>query len=164
MLFRSQEFLDLYKKRKAYDDEFGGGFNLKGEEKTRQEAAKKALDEDIKAQLGDARYAELKRGEDYAFQTMFRAADREGLGKETAVKVYDMKKAAEDQARQVRSDQTLNSEQRAAALRGIREETERSVKTAFGEKGYATYERNSGTFWLNGISPDPAAPKPTRKP
>ncbi|NBV23296.1 MAG: hypothetical protein EBS05_15425 [Proteobacteria bacterium] len=163
-----QEFLDIYKKRKAYDDEFGGafggGFNLKGEEKARQEAAKKALDEDIKAQLGDDRYAELKRGEDYAFQTMFRAADREGLGKEAAVKVYDMKKAAEDQARQVRADQTLTSEQRAAALRGIREETERSVKTAFGEKGYATYERNSGTFWLNGISPDPATPKPARKP
>lgn len=162
-----QEFLDLFKKRKAYDDEyglaFGGGLNLKGEEKAKQEAAKKALDDDIKAQLGDARYAEFKRGEDFAFQAMYRTADREGLGKEAAVKVYDMKKAAEDQAKQIRTDQTLSSEQRTAALRGIREETERAVKGVFGEKGYATYERNNGTFWLNGLSPDPAAPKPTGK-
>ena len=35
-----QEFLELYKKRKAYDDEYGaafGGVNLKGEEKAKQE-------------------------------------------------------------------------------------------------------------------------------
>ena len=160
------EFLDLYKKRKTYDDEFGGAFgaglNLKGEEKIRQEAAKKALDDGIKGQLGDARYTEFKRGEDYSFQAMFRAADREGLGKDTAVKAYDMKTAAEDQANQIRADKNLSADQRTAALRGIRDETERSVKAAFGEKGYATYERNNGTIWLKGIAPD--APTPTKQP
>ncbi len=162
-----QEFLDLFKKRKAYDDEFGlggfgGGLNLKGEEKAKQDAAKKALDDDIKAQLGDARYAEFKRGEDYAFQAMYRAADREGLGKDAAVKAYDMKKAAEEQAKQIRTDKNLSADQRTAALRAVRDETERSVRGVFGEKGYATYERNNGTFWLNGLAPD--APTPKKQP
>lgn len=162
-----QEFLDLFKKRKAYDDEFGmgglfGGLNLKGEEKTKQEAAKQALDDNIKAQLGDTRYAEFKRGEDYSFQAMYRAADREGLGKETAVKAYDMKKAAEDQAKKIRDDKNLTADQRTAALRGIRDETERSVKAVYGEKGYATYERNHGADWLKQIAPD--APTPTKQP
>lgn len=161
-----QEFLELFKKRKAYDDEFGGAFggglNLKGEEKAKQDAAKKALDADIKTQLGDARYADYKRGEDYAYQAMYRAADREGLGKEAAVKAYDMKKAAEDQAKQIRADKNLSADQRTAALRAVRDETERSVKGVLGEKGFSSYERNNGTFWLKGIAPD--APAPTKQP
>ena len=161
-----QEFLDLFKKRKAYDDEFGGAFggglNLKGEEKAKQEAAKKALDEQVKAQLGEARYTEYTRAQDHAYQAMYRTADREGLGKEAAIKVYDMKKAAEEQAKKLRADTTLTQEQRTAALRAIREETERSVKGTFGEKGFTNYERNNGAYWLRGIAPD--APAPTKQP
>lgn len=161
-----QEFLELFKKRKAYDDEFGGAFgvgaNLKGEEKARQDAAKKALDESVKAQLGDERYADYKRSEDFAYQAMFRAASREGLGKDAAVKAYDMKKLAEDQATKIRTDKNLTADQRTAALRGIRDETERSVKGVLGEKGFSSYERNNGAYWLKGIAPD--APSPTKQP
>ncbi len=161
-----QEFLELFKKRKAYDDEFGlggfgGGLNLKGEEKEKQKAAEKALDEQVKVQLGDDRYQDYKRSQDYAFQAMFRTADREGLGKDAAVKAFEMKKAAEDQAKQLRADKNLSADQRTAALRAIRDETERSVKGVFGEKGYANYERNNGAFWLKAIAPDaPVAAKP----
>ena len=162
-----QEFLDLYKKRKAYDDEYDAGFgglNLKGEEKAKQDAAKKALDDSIKAQLGDARYTEYKRGEDFAFQPMYRVADREGLGKEAAVKVYDMKQAAEEQAKKLREDKNLTSEQRTAALRAVRDETERSVKGVLGEKGFTSLERNNGAWWLTSLAPDLPAPTPTKKP
>jgi len=163
-----QEFLDLYKKRKAYDDEygnaFGGGLNLKGEEKEKKDAAKKALDESIKTQLGDARYADFKRGEDYAYQSMYRVADREGLGKEAAVKVYDMKQAAEAQAKQLREDKALTGEQRTAALRAIREETEKSVKAVLGEKGFTSLERNNGAWWLRSLSPDAPSPTATKQP
>ncbi len=160
-----QEFLDLFKKRKAYDDEFGGAFgaglNLKGEEKAKQDAAKKALDDDIKAQLGEARYTDYKRGEDYAYQAMYRVADREGLGKEAAIKVYDMKKAAEDQAKKLRDDKALSADQRTTALRAVRDETERSVKGVLGEKGFTSLERNNGAWWLKSIAPDaPVATKP----
>ena len=160
-----QEFLELYKKRKAYDDEFGESFaavNHKGEEKAKQDAAKKALEESVKAQLGDERYADYKRSEDFAYQAMFRAASREGLGKDAAFKAFNMKKAAEDQAGKIRSDKNLSSDQRTAALRGIRDETERSVKGVLGEKGFTSYERNNGAYWLKGIAPD--APTPTKQP
>jgi hypothetical protein len=161
-----QEFLELFKKRKAYDDEYGGAFgdalNLKGEEKTKHEAAKKALDDSIKAQLGEQRYADYKRGEDFAFQAMYRTADREGLGKEAAIKVYDMKQAAEAQAKKLRENKELTGEQRTAALRAIREETERSVKGVLGEKGFTSLERNSGAWWLRSIAPN--APAATKQP
>ncbi len=159
-----QEFLEIYKRRKAYDDEFSGGFggplNLKGEEKERQTAAEKALEAQVKTLVGGDRYADYTRSKDYAYQAMYRVADREGLGKEAALKVYDMKKAAEEQAKQLRADKSLAADQRTAALRAIRDETERSVKTIFGDKGFTTYERNNGTFWLKGIAPDAPPAKP----
>lgn len=159
-----QEFLEIFQRRKAYDDEFGGGFggslNLKGEEKQRQQAAEKAIEDQVKNLLGGDRYTDYTRAKDFAYQAMYRVADREGLGKEAALKVYDMKKAVEEQARQLRTDKNLSADQRTAALRAIRDETERSVKGVFGEKGFTTYERNNGTFWLKGLAPDAAAPKP----
>ena len=76
-----------------------------------------------------------------------------------------MKKAAEDQAKQIRADANLSKDQRDTALRAVREETERSIRGVFGEKGYTSYERNNGTWWLNSISRDPATqPTPTKKP
>ena len=159
-----QEFLDLFQKRKAYDDEFGvagmGGQNLKGEAKEKQKAAEQKLNDQIKAELGEERYAEYKRAQDYSFQTMYRAADRENLGKDVAIKAYDMKKVAEDQAKTVRADKSLSAEQRAAALQGIRAETENSIRAVFGDKGFQSYEKQNGTYWLRGISPDPKSGTP----
>ena len=157
-----REFLDLFKQRKAYDDEYGlpgmGGATLKGAEKEKQKAAEKALDDQIKQQLGEDRYQEYKRSQDFAFQSMYRVADRENLGKEAAIKVYDMKKLADDQATRVRADKALTPEQRMEALRGIRTETESSVRTVFGAKGYDSYEGQA--YWLKAISPDPKPATP----
>jgi len=150
------EFLELFKKRKAYDDEYGltgvGGLNLKGEEKEKQIAAEKKLNDEIKSELGEKRYQEYKRAQDYAFQSMYRVAESENLGKDAAVKAYSMKQTAEEEARKLRSDSSLTPEQRAAALAGIRAETEKGIRTVFGEKGYESYE--SQAYWLRTISPD----------
>lgn len=151
------EFLELFKKRKAYDDEYGlpgvGAANLKGEEKEKQKTAEQKLNDEIKSELGEERYQEYKRAQDYAFQAMYRVTERENLGKDAAVKAYEMKKTAEDEARKLRSDNSLTPEQRAAALAGIRAETEKGMRAVFGEKGYESYEGQA--WWLKGISPDP---------
>lgn len=154
------EFLELFKKRKAYDDEYGlpgvGALNLKGEEKEKQKTAEQKLNDEIKLELGEERYQEYKRAQDYAFQAMYRVAERENLGKDAAVKAYEMKKTAEDEARKLRSDNALNQEQRAAALAGIRAETEKGIRSVFGEKAFESYQNQA--YWLKGISPDPKPP------
>jgi hypothetical protein len=152
-----QEFLDLFKVRKAYDDEFGieGMTAQSKSEKGKADAAKKELDAQVKTLLGDARYSDYERSQDPNFQTMHRVADKNGLTTEDAIKVYDMKKLAEEQATKVRADQSLSSEQRASTLLGIRTETENSIRSVFGQKAYDSYVNQAGTFWLKGISPDP---------
>ena len=155
-----QEFLELFKKRKAYDDEFGmpGMTALSKTDKEKADAAKKELDSQIKTALGDTRYADYERAQDFNFQNMYRVADKNGLTRDAAVKVYDMKKIAEEQARAVRTDQSLSPAQRASTLRDIRAETENSIRSVFGQKASDAYFNQPGTYWLKGISPDP---KPT---
>ena len=75
-----------------------------------------------------------------------------------------MKQAAEEQAKKLREDKNLTSEQRTAALRAVRDETERSVKGVLGGKGFTSLERNNGAWWLTSLAPDLPAPTPTKKP
>ena len=157
-----QEFLELFKKRKAYDDEYGlagmGAATLKGAEKEKQKNAEQELDDAIKQQFGEARYQEYKRSQDYAFQAIYRVTERENLGKDSAIKVYDMKKVAEDQAKALRTDKSLDSTARTVALQGIRTETEKAMRGVLGEKGFDSYQNQA--YWLKTISPDPKSPTP----
>ena len=156
------EFLELFKKRKAYDDEYGmagmGSASLKGAERDKQKAAEKELEEQIKQQFGETRYLEYKRSQDYAFQAIYRVTERENLGTDAAIRIYDMKKVAEEQANRLRADKSLDADARKAALQGIRAETEKAVRGVLGEKGFASYENQA--YWFKGISPDPKPAAP----
>ena len=161
-----QEFRDVFKLKKTYDDEFGlmGMSALGKAEKEKADAAKKDMDAQIKTLLGDTRYADYERSQDYAYQGIAKVAERNGLARDDAIKVYDMKKLAENQANKVRADQTLSPEQRTATLQGIRTETENSIRTVFGQKAFDSYVNQPGTYWLKGISPDPKSTTPTPTP
>ena len=152
-----QEFRDIFKLKKSFDDQFGS-FGMLSQDKTEKQKyndAKKDLDGQVKSLLGDSRYQDYERAQDYAYQGIYRVADRNGLGKEAANQVYDMKKAAEEQATRLRGDTTLSPEQRTEALKGIRTETENSIRTVFGDKGWQSYQSQPGAYWLKNISPDP---------
>lgn len=150
------EFRAIFKAKKAFDDEFGlmGLSAMDAAEKEKLKAAQQQMNDALRKTLGETRYAEYERAQDYNYQTIYRVAERNGLGGEAAGKVYEIKKVAEDQARLVRSDRTLNQEQRTAALRDIRVETESAIHTVFGDKAAQSYQSQGGT-WLQGISPDP---------
>ena len=160
-----QEFRDIFKLRKKFDDEFSGQFGMMSqdkEEQAKRAAAQKELDGQLKSMMGDARYADYQRGQDWAYGAMSKVAEREGLPKEAAVKMYDMKKAAEDQVNKLRMDQSLSNEQRQSALQQIRAATEQSFLGILGEKGYKSYSGQQGAYWLKGISPDAPTPVPTQ--
>jgi uncharacterized membrane protein len=152
-----QEFRDIFKAKKKFDDEFGpfGMLSQDKETKAKYDSAKKELDAGIKSTLGDNRYGEYEMSQDFTYQGIYRVADRNGLGKDAAVKVYDMKKAAEQQAMQVRNDASLSTDQRAQALSGIRAETENSIRTVFGDTAWQSYQKQPGAYWMKAISPDP---------
>jgi len=150
------EFRKIFDVKKKFDDEYPmmGMGSLDKAEKNKMEDDKKRMEEQLKTILGD-RYADYERAQDWNYQTIYRIADKNGLGKDGANKVFDMKKLAEDKAKEIRNDKNLTSEQRTAALQGIRTETENSVHAVLGDKGWKSYENQA--YWLNSISSKPKA-------
>jgi hypothetical protein len=146
-----KEFRDIFNLRKAREDDLAYAYDP--EDKAAQDRRRKAVedvDAQIKSMLGDARFEEYKRAQDYSYKELARLASRHELPAEVAVTVYDMKKVAEDAARKVREDRSLSTEQRKEALQAIRTETEASVAAQIGEKGMKSYQR-SGGHWLNSL-------------
>ncbi len=161
-----EEFVSLYNLQKEFDNEhsmFARGNETKAEREIR-EKDQKLLDESTKQTLGDGRYEDFKRSQDYAFRQIHQAAKRADLGNAEAIKVYEMKKLAEKQVADLRRNKALDAAERNNVLSGIRDETERSIKAVLGEKGWKSYSRNNNnTSWLDRIKrkPEPdAVPAP----
>ncbi len=152
-----KEFLDLFKLRKKFDDEYGVMGMGADTDTPGYKAAKKELDDQIKQDLGDDRYTEYVRSQDYNYQMLAKIVERQGLPKAVAGQVYDMKKQAEDAAGKIRSDSSLSSDQRTTALIAIRAETEKSINGALGDTGFKSYSKQA--YWLKSISPDPKPAK-----
>lgn len=157
-----EEFRQIFDIRKKFDDEFNPMLtaSLDAAERERMNAARTQMEEQVKRVLGEARYAEYQRAQDPAYQSLYRVAERQGLPKDSALKAYEIKKLAEEQARTLRQDSSLTPEQRQRALENIRTETENAVRTVLGERAFEAYRRQPGAGWLRNLAPAPSTPIP----
>jgi hypothetical protein len=115
-------------------------------------------DEGLNDALGEQRYREYKRAEDSDYQNLFRFAESHGLERTTVDQVYQLKDEAQEAAKEVRRNQELSDDQRAAALASIRAETESNVMQVLGEKNFKTYKRYA--YWMRNIAPPPPSLPP----
>lgn len=158
-----EEFLKVFNLKKGFDDEFNPFMrgNETDDERKKREEAEKKLNEEIKTALGDSRYEDYTRAQDYQYQQMLRAARKGDMGTAEANKLYEMKKLAEQKANEVRVKQDMDQEQRNAALAAIRQETEAEAAKLLGEKGWKEYNKQANTWWLKNIHSEPKpAPQP----
>ena len=129
-----EEFRTVFKLKRAFDEEYGEiGINLDLLEE--QLKAQKTLNEQIRQSLGDERYADYERAQDYQFQQIHSSLKKADLGTGEAIQVYDMQKVAQDAALQLRGNQTLNEAERRERLRQIRNETESAIQQVVGTYG-----------------------------
>src|SRR5258705_7737829 len=129
-----QEFRDIFKLRKKFDDEFsvmGTPTANNAEERTRRDAAQKELDSNIKGALGD-HYTDYKYDQDWSRSSLRDVAKEYNVPKDKALKVFDIKSVAQEQAAAVRKDQSLTPDQRQTALQGIQQETRTAVNQLLG--------------------------------
>lgn len=150
-----QEFRDIFKLQKTYDDEYGAMGMAIADDPDKAAKAKMELNEQMKGILNPERYADYERAQDYIYQGIAKVAQREGLPKEASIKVYDMKKVAEEEATKVRANASLSADQRKAALEAFRAETQRSMGEVLGPKAMQSYQKQPGAYWLRSISRNP---------
>ena len=96
-----QEFRDIFKIKNQFDDQFGtyGMASTDKAEREKYQAAQKDMNDQLKTLLGDARYTDYTRAQDYQYQNLYRITQKNDLPKEAANKVFDMKTTADAEAR-----------------------------------------------------------------
>jgi hypothetical protein len=151
-----EEFQKLFRVYKKYEKDLSEGFMTV--QATREQirtpervAAERGLQEEIRTTLGEARFAELQRSHDPAYETLVQVAQRFNLPSEIPAEVYNLKAQAEQQKFEVDSNSKLTPEQRLAALTAIAQETERALNSRLGPEVYQTYARAAGD-WIEGLN------------
>jgi hypothetical protein len=156
------EFRRIFELRRGFDEEFGPMFGGADEDQmeARNEAQAK-LNENLKQLLGEERYSDYERVQDFTWQSLSKVAERQGLDDAGALALWEVKQAAEAEAGRIRGDAALSAEQRDAALAAIRQETEKELTARLGDKGMGSLRKNPGGYWLNNLSPGSGSPSPT---
>jgi hypothetical protein len=111
-------------------------------------ATQQAQQEALEELLGKDRLAEFERAQDTRFQEVYQVTDRLDLALDVAADAFAMRKAAEDQAREIQTNQALSPADREDLLKSIRAETERSLTQTLGEDAYKLYRKRFG-YWLD---------------
>ena len=146
-----QDFREIFRIRQGFDEEFNRNADPDDKEfGKRREQAQKQTDAQIKAVLGDQRYAEYQMYKDYEFQNLNRIAKRLEIPKENVLAVYGLKQTVEAQANQIRSDGKLPYQDRQDVMKTLRAEAERQATQALGENGYKAYMRQGG-YWIRNL-------------
>jgi len=159
-----EEFLEVFKIKEEFDREYSPitAQNETAAEQVKRSEAQTELNKQIRESLGTERYADFERAQDYGYQQLHQIAKKAELPPAVANDVYGMKRAAENQASQIRSDGNLSEQQRSASLAAIRAETESAMQQSLGDNGWEQYNRPNNTWWLRNLAPDaPSANLPT---
>jgi hypothetical protein len=139
-----QEFREIFKLHQRFDEESSSADP--GGSGTREARARmrNQMEEQVKSMLGEQRYAEYQRSQDWNFRNLSRVAQQNGLQPDTAIKAYDVQRLALDEASRVRSDATLTAEQRNETLKAMQEEVNKTLTGLLGQTGFESLQRNGG--------------------
>jgi hypothetical protein len=145
-----QEFRALYKLQSAFDEQFNSYNGVANEEQRRARTeGQKALEESIKAALGDQRYADYQRANDYNYRTTSQLVARLELPPATTDQVYALQKDFSDRVSALRS---LPPPERAGQLATLATEAEAKLTATLGARGYEAYKQYGGS-WLRMLQP-----------
>jgi hypothetical protein len=105
--------------------------------------------------LGPDNYAALQRAADGRYDPIYRVTQRLELPDSTAAQAYEVRRQAEDAARQLRVNQALSAKDRQAMLQALCAQTKQSLSATLGPKGLAAYENIDGGWMQHLNAPVP---------
>lgn len=155
-----QEFRELFRiKRDLHEATYLPG-QLVGDEagqraQERAQASAKA-EEQIKATLGEARYAEYQRAQDNDFQQISRVTTDVGLPRDKAIAAYDLQRQTQQEIQQRLTDPNLPPEQRVAVRNQILTDSIARTRQLLGDAAFQQLQqRMPGRYRVPVNSPVP---------
>jgi hypothetical protein len=110
--------------------------------------------EKVVALLGENRFAEFQRAQDYGYRQLLDLGNRNNLPKETAIQIYDLRQLAEKEFERIRKDASLDATARQQQFTDLKNELQNTVSNAVGEKAYQEYlgGREQAGAWLTNLT------------
>ena len=127
------------------------------EERDAREAAQKELSEQIHAALGDERFAQYQRSQDFNYQQTYRLVGRLDLPHSAADDVWAVQQDIQQRFPALRANRTLTPEARAQQLAAMADEAKTRITSILGERGFEAYKQYGGN-WMQMLQRAPAAP------
>ena len=150
-----QEYLAIFPLQKAFDEKYNQNdpYGYSGGERDQnywkeRSAAEKQLQDQIKATLGEQRYAESIKLQDNDYRQLEAATRRLELPADTPERVFALRDNAASTAQQIADNPSLGTDQKKQALAALATATREQVRTSLGQEGADAYFKNNGMGWL----------------
>lgn len=146
-----EEFRTIFRLQREIDLEFGVHPSDADDETWNRfrEAGEEMLDQ-LRDLLGEERYADFERSQDYNWRQLVQITQRLGIDRDRANEVSRVRQLVERKQREIQYDQDLSPEERIEAHRLLFEETRASITAALTERGYEVYRESAG-WWLRNL-------------
>jgi hypothetical protein len=149
-----QEFLAIYNLQSQFDQSHNvstmGGATTQEQYRQRQ-ADQQQVQDQIKAVLGDQRYAEYRQSTDPGFQTANRIVSTLQLPAQNASATWTLQQSVQQQASAIRTDRAVPPDQRAQALAALAAQADQQLTTLLTADGAQTYKQTPGGSWLRSL-------------
>jgi len=147
-----QEFLTAYQGQRVFDEKWSSRDEvfLSAADRAEMEMDRQRMESELRAKLGDERYALYQRGQDEDFHSLSALVTRFKLPRDKAAEVYSYKRISDEIKAQVRVNSEMNEEQKSLALKAIAEETVGAVRAALGDRAFRYYQRTGQAGWVLG--------------
>ncbi|HOX57374.1 MAG TPA: hypothetical protein P5205_12300 [Candidatus Paceibacterota bacterium] len=140
----AEEFRRLFQFQKTFDDKYANADTADPQVAREKEADQARLEDAIRQQLGDARFAEYQRSGDQTYQELcFFGAEHE-LSPAIAISAFGIKQAAERARQELLATSGLSAEQRGERLKAIAAETRAALREAMGSDTFTRYDQIYG--------------------
>ena len=109
-----------------------------------------AFDAQVRTVLGAKRFADYQRAQDFSFRVIFAFSRQNDLPLTAAIRVYEARQNADEQAGEIQKDATLSPDERTAALVVLKSVTMNTISSALG-RSYPDYLAGPGQ-WLGALA------------
>jgi hypothetical protein len=143
------EYRAIFQAQSAYSEKFAG--NLSGGDMNERREAHQKVNEQVRAALGESRFAEYLRETSSEYQNLKRLVARENLPAETALRAYGVRDTVSRESNRIYDDPALTVEQKIEALRTLAQTTRTQLLATLGPVAGPAYVATADSQWLRGV-------------
>ncbi|MCI0540402.1 MAG: hypothetical protein L0Z50_34805, partial [Verrucomicrobiales bacterium] len=110
-----------------------------------------SLEKRLRDALGESRYADYQRSQDFAYRRLVELTDHFGLPNEPAIAVHELRLEAFREINSLSENPTVNLQTRQSVLRELQTEVRRNAAAALGDEVFAAYLTSPWGNWMEQI-------------